>query len=163
MVTIADGADANSAFSGDRKPASHFCDGASSGAEHRLRNAAERSLPPLDATSPAQPIGSVAAVVVSGNELATAAARTSQMGEHRRIDGPGRIDKSELLLGEPRRYRNREHLRFVAAQACLVCGCKPSDPHHLRFTQGRRILFLTKERASRVQTPLTQKMEPPLR
>jgi hypothetical protein len=41
MVTIADGADANSAFSGDRKPASHFCDGASSGAEHRLRNAAE--------------------------------------------------------------------------------------------------------------------------
>jgi hypothetical protein len=49
------------------------------------------------------------------------------------------IDKSILTLAAPRRYRNREHLRYVAQQACLVCGRKPSDPHHLGFTQPRAL------------------------
>jgi hypothetical protein len=43
-------------------------------------------------------------------------------------DGPSGIDKSVLAVAAPRRYRNREHLRHVAQQACLVCGRKPSDP-----------------------------------
>ena len=50
---------------------------------------------------------------------------------------PGRVDKSVLAIPEPRRYRNKEHLRFVAQQACLLCDRKPSDPHHLRFMQPR--------------------------
>ena len=45
------------------------------------------------------------------------------------------IDKSVLAIAAPRRYRNRDHLRFVAQQPCLVCGRKPSDPHHLRRMQ----------------------------
>jgi hypothetical protein len=49
------------------------------------------------------------------------------------------IDKSMLTVAAPRRYRNREHLRYVAQQACLVCGRKPSDPHHLGFTQPRAL------------------------
>jgi len=49
------------------------------------------------------------------------------------------IDKSVLAVATPRRYRNREHLRYVAQQACLVCGRKPSDPHHLGFTQPRAL------------------------
>src|SRR5262249_11193887 len=49
------------------------------------------------------------------------------------------IDKSVLVVAAPRRYRNREHLRYVAQQACLVCGRKPSDPHHLGFTQPRAL------------------------
>jgi hypothetical protein len=49
------------------------------------------------------------------------------------------IDKSILSVAAPRRYRNREHLRYVAQQACLVCGRKPSDPHHLGFTQPRAL------------------------
>jgi hypothetical protein len=53
------------------------------------------------------------------------------------------IDKSALALGEPRRYRDRAHLEFVASQPCLVCGRRPSDAHHLRFAQprafGRRV------------------------
>jgi ERF superfamily protein len=49
------------------------------------------------------------------------------------------IDKSILTIAAPRRYRNREHLRYVAQQACLVCGRKPSDPHHLGFTQPRAL------------------------
>jgi len=55
---------------------------------------------------------------------------------------PGRakgIDKSILTVAAPRRYRNREHLRYVAQQACLLCGRKPSDPHHLGFTQPRAL------------------------
>ena len=39
----------------------------------------------------------------------------------------------------PRRYRNKEHLRFVARQPCLLCGRKPSDPHHLRYVQPRAL------------------------
>ena len=54
-------------------------------------------------------------------------------------DAARAVDKSVLTIAEPRRYRNKEHLRFVAQQACLVCGRKPSDPHHLRFTQPRAL------------------------
>jgi ERF superfamily len=49
------------------------------------------------------------------------------------------IDKSILTVAAPRRYRNREHLRYVMQQPCLVCGRKPSDPHHLGFTQPRAL------------------------
>jgi hypothetical protein len=37
------------------------------------------------------------------------------------------IDKSVLAVAAPRRYRNRDHLRYIAQLACLVCGRKPSD------------------------------------
>jgi len=49
------------------------------------------------------------------------------------------IDKSVLTIATPRRYRNREHLRYVAQQACLICGRKQSDPHHLRYMQPRAL------------------------
>ena len=42
-------------------------------------------------------------------------------------------------IATPRRYRNREHLRYVAQQACLICGRKQSDPHHLRYLQPRAL------------------------
>jgi hypothetical protein len=54
-------------------------------------------------------------------------------------DRPQRIDKSVLAMPEPRRYRNKDHLRFVASKPCLSCGRKPSDPHHLRFVQPRAL------------------------
>ena len=52
---------------------------------------------------------------------------------------PGQIDKSVLTLAEPKRLRDKGHLRFVASQPCLICGCQPSDPHHLRFAQPRAL------------------------
>ena len=62
------------------------------------------------------------------------------------LPAPGQrvpIDKSVLTLNEPRRYRNRAHLEFVASQPCLLCERRPSDAHHLRFAQpsalGRRV------------------------
>jgi hypothetical protein len=47
------------------------------------------------------------------------------------------IDKSVLAFPEPRRQRNKIHLRFVAKQPCVVCGRQPCDAHHLRFAQTR--------------------------
>ena len=55
------------------------------------------------------------------------------------LDQPDGIDKSVLVIATPRRYRNREHLRYVAQQACLLCGRKQSDPHHLRYLQPRAL------------------------
>ena len=55
------------------------------------------------------------------------------------LDQPEGIDKSLLVIATPRRYRNREHLRYVAQQACLICGRKQSDPHHLRYLQPRAL------------------------
>jgi Rad52/22 family double-strand break repair protein len=52
---------------------------------------------------------------------------------------PGKIDKSALPLPEPKRRRDKAHLRFVASQPCIVCGRHPSDPHHLRFAQPRAL------------------------
>jgi hypothetical protein len=54
-------------------------------------------------------------------------------------DSPTRIDKSTLTIAEPKRLRDKAHLKFVATQSCLVCGRQPSDPHHLRFAQARAI------------------------
>jgi hypothetical protein len=54
-------------------------------------------------------------------------------------EAPIGVDKSALALAEPRRHRSKEHLRFVAKQACLVCGRKLSDPHHLSFMQPRAL------------------------
>ena len=50
-----------------------------------------------------------------------------------------KIDKSQLAIAEPKRLRDKAHLKFVASQPCLVCGRQPSDPHHLRFAQPRAI------------------------
>jgi hypothetical protein len=50
---------------------------------------------------------------------------------------PTKIDKSKLTFGEPRRLRDKAHLKFVASQPCLICGRSPADAHHLRFTQPR--------------------------
>jgi hypothetical protein len=52
---------------------------------------------------------------------------------------PGSIDKSRLTIAEPRRLRDKAHLKYIASQPCLFCGRQPSDPHHLRFAQPRGI------------------------
>jgi hypothetical protein len=48
-------------------------------------------------------------------------------------------DKSELAHPELRRVRDKDHLRFVSTQPCLICGRTPADPHHLRFAQSRAL------------------------
>ena len=83
--------------------------------------------------------------------VTAAAAATSIKGAQRSVRGPGRskkrptsfVDKSILALPAPRRIRDREHVKSVAKQPCLVCGRRPADAHHLRFAQvpalGRKV------------------------
>jgi hypothetical protein len=52
---------------------------------------------------------------------------------------PAQIDKSVLTIAEPRRLRDKSHLKYIATQPCLVCGRQPSDPHHLSFAQPRAL------------------------
>ncbi len=60
-------------------------------------------------------------------------------GAPARSTKPPGIDKSVLSIGEPKRYRDKAHLKFVASQPCLFCGRRPCDPHHLRFAQARAL------------------------
>ena len=53
--------------------------------------------------------------------------------------GISEVDKSILAFPEPRRIRDRDHIRHVMKQPCLICGRRPSDPHHLRFAQSRAL------------------------
>jgi hypothetical protein len=47
--------------------------------------------------------------------------------------------KSVTPIGKTLRMRDRDHLRFVTAQPCLICGRSPSDAHHLKYAQGRAL------------------------
>jgi len=53
------------------------------------------------------------------------------------------VNKTVSALPVPRRIRDREHVKSVAKQPCLVCGRRPADAHHLRFAQpptlGRKV------------------------
>ncbi|MGC2076888.1 MAG: single-stranded DNA-binding protein, partial [Xanthobacteraceae bacterium] len=61
----------------------------------------------------------------------------------KRRDQAANINKTVLALPVPRRIRDREHVKSVAKQPCLVCGRRPADAHHLRFAQlpalGRKV------------------------
>jgi hypothetical protein len=77
---------------------------------------------------------------------ATPQSQATAQAKHRRTPSSSKngarskgVDKAALTFPEPRRVRDREHVRYVAQQPCLVCGRSPSDPHHLRFTQSRAL------------------------
>jgi hypothetical protein len=55
------------------------------------------------------------------------------------IEEPAGVDQSVLTISAPRRYRSKEHLRYVISQPCLFCARKPSDAHHLRSRQPREL------------------------
>jgi hypothetical protein len=61
----------------------------------------------------------------------------------RKRDRATSVNKTVLALPVPRRIRDGEHVKSVAKQACLVCGRRPADAHHLRFAQpstlGRKV------------------------
>jgi hypothetical protein len=107
-----------------------------------------RVLVPSTEDMAASQAGTASALAGSDNNSSDET-RTAELAPHektarRETRSPGGrrikpVDKSVLTISEPRRYRNKEHLRFVAQQACLVCGRTPSDPHHLRFAQARAL------------------------
>jgi hypothetical protein len=58
-------------------------------------------------------------------------------------DWAASINKTVFAQPVSRRIRDREHVKSVAKQPCLVCGRRPADAHHLRFAQspalGRKV------------------------
>jgi hypothetical protein len=58
-------------------------------------------------------------------------------GRHGASPESGRTGDQVLTISKPVRERDRNHLRFVASQPCLVCGRGPSDAHHLKFAEQR--------------------------
>ena len=79
--------------------------------------AAEISTPPSQSNSP---------IPSSFESAASRAARPAKAAA---------IDKGGLTFPEPRRIRDKGHIKFIAQQPCLICGRQPSDAHHLRFAQ----------------------------
>ena len=98
-----------------------------------VENAFERRLEELASTETTAPSNGDSFGTHVAESQNTVAAQSSEVGEAKGID------KSVLAVGTPRRYRNKEHLRYVAQQPCLLCARKPSDPHHLRFVQPRAL------------------------
>ena len=47
--------------------------------------------------------------------------------------------KEALAFPKEKRLRSKEHLKFVAQLACLVCGRMPSHAHHVRYAQIRAL------------------------
>ena len=77
--------------------------------------------PPADdpQTAPERPVAARRSLV-NGDEAKRRTRRGTKL-----------IDKSLLTLPEPRRIRDREHIKSVAKHPCLICGGRPSDAHHL--------------------------------
>ncbi|HEY1803320.1 MAG TPA: ERF family protein, partial [Terracidiphilus sp.] len=66
-------------------------------------------------------------------------ARDEEISAPQRRQRSAAIDKTVLTFPELRRLRDRDHVKYVAAQACLICGRRPCDAHHLRFAQSRAL------------------------
>jgi hypothetical protein len=86
-----------------------------------------RKVKPAAEPSTSPPIASVPRVDESASAPAPIQADTAS----------GKIDKSVLTISEPRRLRDKAHLKFVGSQPCLICARSPADAHHLKFTQPR--------------------------
>jgi ERF superfamily protein len=89
-----------------------------------------RQLAPSDfpSATPAEP----------GAEAATVVSSSKRCGPQRR---PASTSSAELngravtAIPKRLRLRDKDHLKFVATQSCLICGRTPADPHHLRFAE----------------------------
>jgi ERF superfamily len=119
-----------------------------------LEDAFEQRLADFSSTEPATPATSSAVSAAASGHAPSVAPSPSQDTpctedvasingadqQQAGMDQPtSRTDKSVLTISAPRRYRSKEHLRYVISQPCLFCARKPSDAHHLRFMQPRAL------------------------
>jgi hypothetical protein len=84
-------------------------------------------------------LASIAVDPADGSSVQEAESLLARPARGERRGQAAAIDKSVLSLLVPRRIRDREHVKSVARQPCLVCGRRPADAHHLRFTQSRAL------------------------
>jgi hypothetical protein len=105
-----------------------------------LADWAQRALPLKSqlATSDAQAVeGAFTAKLSQLEEFEQATAEDPQPGCEPPRSDPGQ--QTVTVIQKPVRERDREHLRFVASQPCLVCGRSPSDAHHVKFAEQQAI------------------------
>jgi hypothetical protein len=66
---------------------------------------------------------------------------------HRRRPRQNEPGSQEVtVIGKPIRERDRDQLRFVTAQPCLICGRTPLDPHHIKFAEERAMALRVSDR-----------------
>jgi hypothetical protein len=75
------------------------------------------------------------AVALANNTRPTQTNSTQSTSTQQSKGAAVKIDKSVLPIGQPRRIRSKDHLRYVASQPCAVCGRTPSHAHHVRYAQ----------------------------
>jgi ERF superfamily len=69
-----------------------------------------------------------------------AAPHDPQADRHDQDPSPSDPDQRNVtVIKKPVRERDREHLKFVTSQPCLVCGRMPSDAHHVKFAEQRAL------------------------
>jgi ERF superfamily len=90
-----------------------------------------------EGTSAAEPLASTPGSAEAGPEQVETGSRP--LGSKAQERSPTGIDKSVLAFAEPRRLRDKDHLKYVASRSCLICGRQPSEPHHVRFAQARAL------------------------
>jgi hypothetical protein len=78
-----------------------------------------------------EPMGSVNCLLTNPEKSLVATIRPSGPGEAERSFRYAPLS-SGLEIASPT-------VKFVAKQACLICGRRPADPHHLRFAQHRAL------------------------
>src|SRR5262249_24615035 len=80
---------------------------------------------------------------LTSEAIACPTAKRSQVQHRDKKRRRTAVDKTVLSLPTPRRIRDRDHVKSVAKQPCLVCGRRPADAHQLRFAQspalGRKV------------------------
>jgi hypothetical protein len=101
---------------------------------------AQRALPMKDRLAKADAQAVETAFEAQLARLTEAASTSGTQNQETNGHSLGEPSSQEVtVIGKPVRERDRDHLRFVAAQGCLVCGRTPSDAHHLRFAEQRAI------------------------
>ena len=108
---------------------------------------AQRSLPLKDQLARADAQAVEAAFTIKRGQLSESNSDASEhqktIGGHNQRLQADLGEKSVTVISKPVRDRDREHLKFVASQPCLVCGRVPSDAHHVKFaeqrTMGRKV------------------------
>jgi hypothetical protein len=103
---------------------------------YQPNSASDRPIPPAEtAPPPCSPSSVIPLADADTRVLGRESQRPKKRaGSRMRIEG---ADNSTLV--EPRRSRDKDHLRFIAVQPCTVCGRQPCEAHHLRFAQPRAL------------------------
>jgi hypothetical protein len=100
---------------------------------------AHRVLPLKNQLSTADAQNVEAAFAAKLSRLGDTASSEGQQANERcgKSSEPESVIDEVVTINKPVREHDRNHLRFVASQPCLVCGRAPSDAHHLKFAEQR--------------------------